>query len=249
VVRWFGFNSPNPSSRRAASRTPAHIHAEGRSAGTCGSVRGVAGAGWNRCDPFSVERADETFLAAGRRRPAVFSASGCFSGSAGESGPRPPASEAHPVGGAALDITVREGVGGAPAHLWRFHVSCPRTKGDVAPTPVCEQITAPGARFFGVPASSTTLWGGTGSLRIRGTVNGLFVSRSYSLGETPQYANWIRLLFGRPLDPAVRYAGGEVTNVPVQPTGVTNQRANLPCPAGAICVVRLTQRLVGGPRS
>jgi hypothetical protein len=179
----------------------------------------------------------------------VFSASGCFSGSAGESGPRPPASEAHPVGGAALDITVREGVGGAPAHLWRFHVSCPRTKGDVAPTPVCEQITAPGARFFGVPASSTTLWGGTGSLRIRGTVNGLFVSRSYSLGETPQYANWIRLLFGRPLDPAVRYAGGEVTNVPVQPTGVTNQRANLPCPAGAICVVRLTQRLVGGPRS
>jgi hypothetical protein len=80
----------------------------------------------------------------------VFSASGCFSGSAGESGPRPPASEAHPVGGAALDITVREGVGGAPAHLWRFHVSCPRTKGDVAPTPVCEQITAPRAEFFGV---------------------------------------------------------------------------------------------------
>ena len=175
-------------------------------------------------------------------------ASGCFGGSADKSSPKSPASEAKPVVEAELDLGLRQSAGGAPARVWRFHVSCPHIEGDIVPSHLCQRITAPGSEFFGVPASFTMPWGGTGTLRIRGTVNGVAVNTSYLLGGSPQWGYWMRALFGRPLDPAVRYAAGQVTDVPVQPTGVTNQRTiHLLCPDGATCVVRRTHRLVGGP--
>jgi hypothetical protein len=174
-------------------------------------------------------------------------ASGCFGGSADKSGPKPPASEAKPAREAELDIRLRQSTAGRQSD-WHFRISCPPTEGGVEPTLVCQRITAPGSGFFGEPASFTEPYGGTGNLRIRGTVNGVAVNTGYLLGGSPQWGYWMGVLFGRPLDPAVRYAGGEVTNVPVQPTGVTNQRTiQLPCPDGASCVVRRTQRLVGGP--
>jgi hypothetical protein len=174
--------------------------------------------------------------------------SGCFGGSASKSSPKPP--EAKRVGEAELDIRLRQSVGASPARIWRFHISCPPLGGDVYRSMVCQRITAPRSGFFGVQRAATMPLGGTGSLRIRGTVNGVAVNTSYSLGWVPQYGHWMGVLFGRPLDPAVRYAGGQVTNVRVQPTGVTNQRTiHLPCPDGAICVIRRTQRLVGGPWS
>jgi hypothetical protein len=36
---------------------------------------------------------------------------------------------------------------------------------------------------------------GSGRLQISGTINGVSVKTGYNLGSTPQYPNWIRLLF------------------------------------------------------
>ncbi len=74
------------------------------------------------------------------------------------------------------------------------------------PTLVCQRITAPGSRFFGVQKAATMPLGGTGRLQIGGTVNGVLVNTSYSLGWKPQYANWTGVLFARPLDAALRCA-------------------------------------------
>jgi hypothetical protein len=126
-------------------------------------------------------------------------ASGCFGGSAYKSGS---ASEAKPAREAALNIRLRESTAGT-VRFWRFQVSCPAIQGDVKPTLVCQQITAPGSGFFGIPHDFTTPYGGTGNLRIRGTVNGVAVNTSYLLGGTPQWGYWIRALFRRPLDSAI----------------------------------------------
>jgi len=174
--------------------------------------------------------------------------SGCFGGSADKASPGAPVSEAKTIGEADLDITLRESVGGMPARIWRFHVSCPHIEGDIVPSHLCKRITAPGSGFFGIPHDFTTPYGGTGNVRIRGTVNGVAVITSYRLGGAPQWGYWMRALFRRPLDPAVRYATGEVTNLQGRLTGVTNQRTiHLPCPSGALCVLGRTQHLVGGP--
>jgi hypothetical protein len=126
-------------------------------------------------------------------------ASGCFGGSADKSSR---ASEAMPIREAALTIGRRDASVGS-VRLWRFQVSCPPVQGDVKPTLVCQQITAPGSGFFGVQTTSTTPLGGTGSLRIRGTVNGVAMNSGYLLGGAPQYGNWMRVLFTRPLDAAI----------------------------------------------
>jgi hypothetical protein len=136
-------------------------------------------------------------------------ASGCFGGSADKSSPKPPASEAKRVGEADLDISLRQTTASRQSD-WRFHVSCPHIEGDILPSHLCQRITAPGSGFFGVPASFTVPQGGTGTLRIRGTVNGVAVNTSYVLGGAPQYPTWMGALFGRPLDAAVRYAAGDV---------------------------------------
>src|SRR5436190_2041329 len=101
----------------------------------------------------------------------VLVASGCFSSSAGKSGPTPPPSEATRVGEANLDITLRQYTAIRRSD-WRFHVSCPHIEGGIKPSHLCQGITAPGSTFFGVPTSVATLWGAGGTLRIRGTVNG-----------------------------------------------------------------------------
>jgi hypothetical protein len=137
--------------------------------------------------------------------------SGCFGGSADKPGPTSSAAETKHVGEAELDILLHQSTLARQSD-WRFHVSCPHIEGDVKPTLLCQRITSPVSGFFGVPASFVMPAGGSGSLRIRGTVNGVAVNASYGLGQAPQYPNWTRVLFGRPLDAAVRYAGEGLTN-------------------------------------
>ncbi len=84
----------------------------------------------------------------------------------------------------------------------------------------CQRITAPGSGVW-CPRQLHDASGGSGHLG-SGTVNGVVVNTGYSLGAAPEYPNWMRALFGRPLDPAVRYA--DVGNSPAAMAHITSLR-------------------------
>jgi hypothetical protein len=112
--------------------------------------------------------------------------SGCFGSSGTSSG----------KGSAELVVTVTRSILGQPPTRDRYYIYC-TTTGDQSPAmaDVCRRLGAYRNQYFGTAHKDLVSDGPEqAALTVRGQVDGATVRRSYDLGASPQYPDWMRLL-------------------------------------------------------